>query len=85
MTVLGAEDGSIAGDEETNQLAFVLVHGDIRNELRGYRIPGDVGGGGWVATKREPLIINNPQQDWRFSQQVDTTFGFSSVQSFVCR
>lgn len=79
MTVVGAEDGSLLLlDEETNELVFVLVHGDIRNELRGYRIPSDKGIAGWMVSHREPLIINNPALDWRFSQQVDSTFGFST-------
>ena len=79
MAVVGAEDGSLLLlDEETNELVFVLVHGDIRHELRGYRIPGDKGIAGWMVSHREPLIINNPAQDWRFSHQVDTTFGFST-------
>jgi GAF domain-containing protein len=79
IVVVGAEDGSLLLlDEETNELVFVLVHGDIRHELRGYRIPGEAGIAGWMVSHREPLIINNPAQDWRFSHQVDTTFGFST-------
>lgn len=84
MNVLRAEDGSLLLlDDETNELVFVLVHGDIRQELRGYRIPNDVGIAGWVVTHQEALIINNPHQDWRFSHQVDTTFGFST-RSIIC-
>ena len=79
MVVVGAEDGSLLLlDEETKELVFVLVHGDIRHELRGYRIPGEAGIAGWMVSHREPLIINNPAQDWRFSGQVDSTFGFST-------
>ena len=79
MVVVGAEDGSLLLlDEETNELVFVLVHGDIRHELRGYRISGEAGIAGWIVSHRESLIINNPAQDWRFSHQVDTTFGFST-------
>jgi GAF domain-containing protein len=84
MNVLRADDGSLLLlDDETNELVFVLVHGDIRHELRGYRIPSEVGIAGWVTSQREPLIINNPHQDWRFSHQVDTTFGFST-RSIIC-
>ena len=84
LRVLNTEDGSLLLlDEDTNELAFVLVHGDIRNKLRGYRISGSEGIAGWVATNRKPLIVNNPHQDWRFSQQVDTTFGFRT-RSIVC-
>jgi GAF domain-containing protein len=84
MNVLRAEDGSLLLlDEETNELVFVLVHGDIRQELRGYRIGGDVGIAGWVASNGQPLIVNNPQQDRRFSEKIDTGFGFST-RSIVC-
>jgi GAF domain-containing protein len=84
MNVLRAEDGSLLLlDEETNELAFVLVHGDIRHQLRGYRLGGNEGIAGWVATNRQPLIVNNPRQDWRFSHTIDTTFGFQT-RSIVC-
>jgi GAF domain-containing protein len=84
MNVIKAEDGSLLLlDEETGELVFVLVHGDIKNELRGYRIPRDVGIAGWVASHNEPLIVNNPAQDARFSSQIDTIFNFSTS-SVVC-
>lgn len=84
MSVIKAEDGSLLLlDEETNELVFVLVHGDIRNELRGYRIPGDAGIAGWVASHNEALIVDQPAHDIRFSAQVDRTFNFSTS-SIVC-
>jgi GAF domain-containing protein len=79
LNVLRADDGSLLLlDQETNELVFVLVHGDIGQELRGYRISNDVGIAGWVATHRQPLIVNNPRQDWRFSEQVDVGFDFQT-------
>jgi GAF domain-containing protein len=84
LSVLRAEDGSLLLlDEETNELAFVLVHGDIRNELRGYRIKADTGIAGWVARQREPLIVNNPRQDGRFSLDIDEEFSFVT-RSILC-
>lgn len=84
MGVLQAESGSLLlRDDETGELVFVLVHGDIRQELRGYRIAGDVGVVGWVATNHQPLIVNNVDQDWRFSNQIDKMFGFST-RSIIC-
>jgi GAF domain-containing protein len=84
MSVLGAEDGSLLlWDEETRELVFVLVHGDVRHELRGYRMKDDVGIAGWVATNHEALIVNNPRQDRRFSLEVDKTFGFTT-RSLLC-
>ena len=84
MGVLGAEDGSLLLlDEETNDLVFVLVHGDIRNQLRGYRIRSDTGIAGWVASQRKPLIVNNPRQDSRFSLDIDEEFSFVT-RSILC-
>ena len=75
--LLDAEDGSLLLlDEETGELAFVLVHGDVEQRLRGYRIKRNQGIAGWVATHHQPLIVNNPRQDPRFSPEVDETFGF---------
>ena len=84
MKVLHAKGGSLLlRDEETDELVFVLVHGDIRQQLRGFRIGGDVGIAGWVATNRQPLIVNNPRQDQRFSTQVDEDFDFHT-RSIMC-
>lgn len=84
MVVLRAEDGSLLlVDEETDELVFAVVHGDIRGELRGYRIGGDIGIAGWVATEGEPAIVSNPRQDWRFSPQIDEAFGFVT-RSILC-
>lgn len=84
MSVLRAQGGSLLiRDEDTGELAFVVVHGDIRHELQGYRMAGDVGIAGWVATHREPLIVNNPRQDRRFFRQVDEAFNFFT-RSILC-
>ncbi len=77
MSALGTENGSLLlYDEEHDKLVFVLVHGDIRQELPGYQIATDVGIAGWAATNRKPLIVNNPRQDLRFSGTVDEAFSF---------
>ena len=84
MTVISAEDGSLLLlDDETDELVFAVVHGDIQGQLRGYLIGGDIGIAGWVATEGEPLIVNNPRQDWRFSPQIDEAFGFVT-RSILC-
>ena len=84
MQVLDAEGGSLLlPDEETDELAFVLVHGDVEHELRGYRIKRQTGIAGWVATHHQPLAVNNPRQDPRFSSEVDETFSFFT-RSILC-
>jgi GAF domain-containing protein len=70
-------------DPETGELVFILVHGELQQELPGRRIPGDAGVAGWVAVNRTPVIVNEPRQDWRFSFQVDEEFAFLT-QSIMC-
>jgi GAF domain-containing protein len=84
MDVLNAESGSLLLlDEETDELAFVLVHGNVEEELKGYRIKRDEGIAGWAATHQEPLVVNNPRQDPRFHATVDETFNFFT-RSILC-
>jgi GAF domain-containing protein len=84
MGVLRAEDGSLQLlDEESDELVFVLVHGAIRPELQGYRLGKGVGIAGWVASHGEPLVVNHPRQDQRFSLVVDETFNFIT-RSILC-
>jgi GAF domain-containing protein len=80
----GAEDGSISClDKSTGELVFVFVQGGLRQELRGYRIKSDIGIAGWVVNQREPIIVNDPRQDWRFSHEVDQEFNFLT-RSIAC-
>jgi GAF domain-containing protein len=79
MSVLRAEGGSLlVYDDETNELVFVLVQGDAREKLQGYRIERDKGIAGWIATHQQPLIVNNARQDRRFSVEVDEKFNFTT-------
>ncbi|MEW5960535.1 MAG: GAF domain-containing protein, partial [Chloroflexota bacterium] len=77
IEVLEATDGSLSYlDTSSDELLFLLVHGQIRDQLPGYRLKSDVGVAGWVVSEGQPLIVNNPRQDWRFSLQVDREFAF---------
>ena len=69
--------------KETDELVFVLVHGDIQHRLLDYRIRGDEGIAGWVASHGEPLIVNDPRRDKRFLLEIDDEFGFIT-QSIMC-
>ncbi|MBK7897208.1 MAG: GAF domain-containing protein [Candidatus Promineifilaceae bacterium] len=79
-----AEDGSLMlVDEETGELSFVVVHGAVRTQLVGHRIPLGAGIAGWVAQKAEAAIVPNVQTDPRFSSGVDQAFHFKT-RSLVC-
>jgi signal transduction protein with GAF and PtsI domain len=79
LTVIDAADGSILLlDDETDELVFVVVHGELEHALVGHRIPADMGLAGWVATHKEPQIVNNVRVDQRFSRYIDETFHFET-------
>lgn len=79
MVVVTASDASITRlDKATDELIFLLVHGQLSQQLSGYRIKSNTGIMGWVVSQQEPIIVNDPRQDWRFSQLVDNEFSFYS-------
>jgi len=77
MQVIEANDGSVSYfDKAANELIFILVHGELGQQLAGFRIKSDTGIAGWVVENKESIIVNNPHQDWRFSETVDKEFSF---------
>jgi GAF domain-containing protein len=84
LAVLKASDGSLMlMDEETGELVFIVVRGEMSEQLVGYRIPKGQGIAGWVAEHRQPEIVLDVRRDPRFYAQVDETFGFRT-RSMVC-
>lgn len=81
---VGAADGSLMlVDDESQELVFAMVHGQVKNSLVGHRLPLGMGIAGWVAKQKEPLVIEDVQRDPRFSSSVDQTFQFQT-RSMVC-
>ncbi|VAW30697.1 hypothetical protein MNBD_CHLOROFLEXI01-91 [hydrothermal vent metagenome] len=79
-----AGDGSLMlVDDETQELSFVVVHGSVREQLIGHRIPLGVGIAGWVAQHAEAIIVPNVQTDPRFSPKTDQAFQFRT-RSMLC-
>lgn len=79
-----ASDGSLLlVDDETEELAFVVVYGAVRDTLRGHRMPIGTGIAGWVAQHAEPAIIQNVRLDPRFSEDIDESFHFQT-HSMIC-
>ncbi len=80
LVVTDAQEGSLlVRDDETDELVFMLVRGDVdREELLGYRLPPGQGIAGWVVKNRQPTIANNVRADERFYPDVDDTFGFQT-------
>jgi len=65
-------------DDETDELVFVMVHGEFRETLQNYRMSIDQGIAGWVARHGEPIIVNDANLDPRFYADVDHTFGLTT-------
>jgi GAF domain-containing protein len=77
MVIVGAKDASISRlDEAAGESVFILVHGELGHRLPDYRLKSDLGIAGWVISNRKPIIVNNPQEDPRFSKIIDEEFGF---------
>ena len=74
-----ATDGSLMLlDEDTGELVFVVVYGQVGQTLVGYRMAPGEGLAGWVATNREAIIVEDVNRDPRFSPEVDQEFEFST-------
>jgi len=79
LTVTDSSAGSLLlRDPETDELVFVVVHSEQNIRLEGYRMDGKTGVVGWAATHKQPVIVNNPRQDWRFSSLIDQAFNFET-------
>jgi sigma-B regulation protein RsbU (phosphoserine phosphatase) len=84
LASISAKDGSLLlVDEETDELAFVVVLGDVREMLAGHRMALGEGIAGWVAANREPVMIGDAHFDPRFSPAVDRDFDFRT-NSMLC-
>jgi len=80
ISVTDARDGSLLVlDEDTNELVFVLSHGEVdTKDILGRRIPKGKGIAGWVVANRKPTIANNTQSDVRFYVGIDDALGYTT-------
>lgn len=70
-------------DEKREELVFEYAYGEMGNILRKQRTPMNEGIAGWVASHGVPALVNNAQEDPRFSTSVDARTGFLT-RSVVC-
>jgi sigma-B regulation protein RsbU (phosphoserine phosphatase) len=79
LKLLNAPDGSLALlDRDKNELVFVLVLGDLSDELTGFRMPADEGIAGWVIENAQPTLVRDVRRDTRFFANVDEQFKFQT-------
>ena len=70
-------------DEDKEHLFFKVATGEKSGMVTRYRIKLGEGIAGWVAEKREPLLINDVAADSRFNTQLDQISGFKT-RSALC-
>ena len=84
MEMVGAEAGSIAlRDAMDNQLRFRTTAGPAAEKLRDLALPMGEGIIGWVAARRQPVIVNHPEDDPRHAVEFATQVG-QNPRSILC-
>jgi GAF domain-containing protein len=75
--IFGARASSVfLHDEKTDELVFEAVAGEGAEELVGRRFPSSTGIAGWVLVTRQPLVIEELEQDPRFAREAAESTGF---------
>ena len=75
--IFGARASSVfLHDEQTDELVFEAVAGEGAGELVGRRFPSSTGVAGWVLVTRQPLVIEELEQDPRFAREAAESTGF---------
>ncbi|MFA5975509.1 MAG: GAF domain-containing protein [Elusimicrobiota bacterium] len=70
-------------DEDKGHLYFKVATGEKGGVVTRFRVKVGEGIAGWVAEKREPVMINDVKSDTRFSGQFDQASGFIT-RSVLC-
>src|SRR5947207_153518 len=75
--IFGARASSVfLHDEAADELVFEAVAGEGAEELIGRRFPSSTGVAGWVLVTRQPLVIEELQEDSRFAREAAESTGF---------
>jgi GAF domain-containing protein len=76
-SIFSAEAASIfLHDEQSDELIFEAVAGRGSESLVGTRFPSSTGIAGWVLVTRQPLIIDDLQNDPRWSREASESTGY---------
>ena len=75
--IFGAKASSIfLLDEEADELVFAALAGEEEQHLIGMRIPSSTGIAGWVLVTRQPLVLEDLENDPRFARDVAEATGY---------
>lgn len=75
--IFGARASSIfLLDADADELVFEAVAGEGASSLIGQRLPSSTGIAGWVLVTRQPLVLEDLQNDPRFARDVAESTGY---------
>jgi GAF domain-containing protein len=75
--IFGARASSVfLLDEEADELVFAAVAGDEEQHLVGQRLPSSTGIAGWVLVTRQPLVLDDLENDPRHARDVAEATGY---------
>jgi len=75
--IFGARASSIfLLDAEADELVFEAVAGEGASSLIGQRLPSSTGIAGWVLVARQPLVLDDLENDPRFARGVAESTGY---------
>jgi GAF domain-containing protein len=75
--IFGARASSIfLLDQDADELVFEAVAGEGASSLIGQRLPSSTGIAGWVLVTRQPLVLEDLQNDPRFARDVAEATGY---------
>src|SRR5829696_8351006 len=75
--IFGARASSIfLLDVDADELVFEAVAGEGASSLIGQRLPSSTGIAGWVLVTRQPLVLEDLQNDPRFARDVAEATGY---------
>jgi GAF domain-containing protein len=63
-------------DEQSDELVFEAVAGEGSDSLLGTRMPSSTGIAGWVLVTRQPLVIEDLQNNPRFAREAAESTGY---------
>jgi GAF domain-containing protein len=75
--IFGAKASSVfLLDEDADELVFAAVAGDEEQHLVGMRMPSSTGIAGWVLVTRQPLVLDDLENDPRHARDVAESTGY---------
>lgn len=80
VELVGAETASVLEvDEETGELEISFVAGGLGEKVQSMRVPKGQGIGGWVVQTGQTAVVNEPENDDRFYEDIDESTGFETM------